>query len=570
MKSIVKQFLSYRYHHPRRLFSTNVVTGHPRRLFSTNEVTGSSTSDGDNDNYRYPHAFPTTSTIKEFRNAWDYLPDGARHQIDNKSNINITLAGRIMSKRDMSNSLTFLDLVGGNEGMDKVQIIADTKYLKDTNTLSPDKIQRGDIIGVKGFPGKSNRGELSILSEELVLLAPCNAPMPDTARNKMTDHDLRFRKRYLDFLINSNSRNIILTRIRTLQYIRKYLEDKGFLEVETPILSVAAGGAIAKPFKTNSIAFGKDMDLFLRIAPELYLKKMIIAGFERVFEIGKVFRNEGVDPTHNPEFTTCEFYIAYADYNDLMHMTEDMIRGLVYEITGGSYILEYTINDDNGDGNNNVKDNDDNSGKGKKTISIDFEQPFERISLIEGIEARGGFTIPKPIDKSNVELNTFLEKKILELNLKLPTVKTTAKLLDKLTKHYLEDNIMERPTFIIDHPEVMSPLAKDHRSKPGMTERFELFICGKELCNAYTELNDPELQRERFENQALDKSKGDNEAHGIDEDFISALNHGLPPTAGWGMGIDRLVMFLTNVKHIREVIAFPTVRPEEGIIEEES
>lgn len=519
----------------------------------------------ENKDDKYPHAFPTTSSIKEFRDAWDYLPHGARHQKEsdisnNKATpINAALAGRIMSKRDMSNSLTFLDLVGGNDGTDKVQVIIDTKYLKDTNDIYPSNIQRGDIIGVKGFPGKSNRGELSIISEELCLLAPCKSPMPDTARNKMTDHDLRFRKRYLDFLINSNSKNIILTRIRTLQYIRNYLERKGFLEVETPILSVAAGGAIAKPFKTNSVAFGNHTDLYLRIAPELYLKKLIIGGFEKVFEIGKVFRNEGLDPTHNPEFTSCEFYMAYADYNDLMSITEDMIRGLVYEVTGGSYILKYTIDD--GDSNNDMT---------SRTVSIDFEPPFERISLIEGIEKRGGFTIPRPIDKSNMELNTFLENKILELNLKLPTVKTTTKLLDKLTKFYLEDNILERPTFIIDHPEVMSPLAKDHRSKPGMTERFELFICGKELCNAYTELNDPEKQRERFSDQALDKSKGDAEAHNIDENFIDALNYGLPPTAGWGMGIDRMIMFLTNTKHIREVIAFPTVRPEERIVVDDS
>ena len=199
-----------------------------------------------------------------------------------------------MSKRDMSSTLTFLDIVGGTEGKDKLQVIVDTQYLKDTNDLLPSDIHRGDIIGVNGFPGKSNRGELSLVSEELVLLAPCKSPIPDVARNKITDPDLRFRKRYLDFLTNERSRNIMLTRIRTLKYIRRYLEDRGFLEVETPILSVAAGGAIAKPFETKSVAFGGDTDLYLRIAPELYLKKMIIGGFERVFEIGKVFRNEGL------------------------------------------------------------------------------------------------------------------------------------------------------------------------------------------------------------------------------------------------------------------------------------
>ena len=531
----------------------SLYTKNTRFLSSHNSLSGA-----------YPHSFLTTSSIQDFRDAWEHLPNGARHKAndaDDRSGasndalpVNTSLAGRIMSKRDMSSTLTFLDIVGGTEGKDKLQVIVDTQYLKDTNDLLPSDIHRGDIIGVNGFPGKSNRGELSLVSEELVLLAPCNSPIPDVARNKITDPDLRFRKRYLDFLTNERSRNIMLTRIRTLKYIRRYLEDRGFLEVETPILSVAAGGAIAKPFETKSVAFGGDTDLYLRIAPELYLKKMIIGGFERVFEIGKVFRNEGVDPTHNPEFTTCEFYMAYADYNYLMDMTEDMIRNLVYEMNDGSYVLEYCINEDEHDGTESSK---------RDIVSIDFEPPFERISLIEGIEERGGFTIPRPIHKSNTELNTFLHEKISELNLRLPTVKTTSKLLDKLAKYYLEDRILERPTFIIDHPEVMSPLAKDHRTKPCVTERFELFLCGKELCNAYTELNDPNVQRERFQSQAEDKSMGDNEAHQIDEDFLSALNHGLPPTAGWGMGIDRLVMFLTNTRHIREVIAFPTVRPEE-------
>ena len=317
---------------------------------------------------------------------------------------------------------------------------------------------------------------------------------------------------------------------------------RNFLEVETPILNMIPGGATALPFTTvhNELK----MQMFMRIAPELYLKTLIIGGLDRVYEIGRQFRNEGMDMTHNPEFTTCEFYMAYADYHDLMDMTEEMIRGMVYEITG-SYKLTYHPNR--------------TAESEGEPIVIDFEPPFERVPMVQGVEERGGFKIP-PIETE--EERIFLDNKVTVLVLVcLP--RTTAKLIDNLVGYYIEDNVVERPTFIIDHPELMSPLAKYHRSKSGMTERFELFINGKELCNAYTELNNPRVQRQRFDDQAKQKAQGDDEAQFKDENFCEAMEYGLPPTGGWGLGIDRLTMFLTDNNTIKEVLLFPAMKPEE-------
>jgi len=310
--------------------------------------------------------------------------------------------------------------------------------------------------------------------------------------------------------------------------------------VETPMMNMIAGGATAKPFVTyhNDL----HMNLFMRVAPELYLKQLVVGGIDRVYEIGRQFRNESIDLTHNPEFTTVEFYMAYADYYDLMDLSESLLSGMVKAITG-SYILSYHP-----------------EGPEGPEIQIDFTPPFRRISILEELQRVANVSLPE--DVASGSCNDYLKKICEERHIDCPPPQSTARLIDKLVGEYIEPTCIN-PTFICDHPQLMSPLAKWHRSKPGLTERFELFVNGRELCNAYTELNDPRVQRKLFEEQTKQKAAGDEEAQAVDETFCTALEYGLPPTGGWGMGIDRLAMLLTDNNNIKEVLLFPAMRPQQ-------
>ena len=484
----------------------------------------------------YPHKFHVSIQLPDYVAKYKDIEAGTKVEEDK-----VSLAGRIMRKAASGTKLIFFDL--RSEGA-KVQMICDARQFEasglDVHAFQKlmNSVKRGDIVGVEGYPGKSKRGELSIFPCSLEVLAPC-LHMPPGAHFGLKDQETRYRQRYLDLIMNPRVADIFRTRSQVIEGVRSFLNARGFMEVETPMMNMIPGGATAKPFITyhNDL----DMTLYMRVAPELYLKMLVVGGLDRVYEIGKQFRNEGIDLTHNPEFTTCEFYQAYADYNDLMKMTEDMISGMVKKITGG-YKIQYHPEGPDGPVN-----------------EVDFSPPFKRISMCSGLEEALNVKLPSDLDSE--EARIFLVDLCAKHNVDCPPPQTTARLLDKLVGEYLESQCIN-PTFICDHPQIMSPLAKWHRNLPGMTERFELFVNCKEVANAYTELNDPIRQRELFQQQASAKAQGDDEAMFIDENFCAALEYGLPPTGGWGFGIDRFTMFLTDNNNIKEVLLFPAMKPE--------
>jgi len=435
-----------------------------------------------------------------------------------------------------------------------VQVFADASKFTEFASLEKEErnakfsalmvtMKRGDIVGVRGTPGKTRRGELSLFPTEMVLLTPCLHMLPKSGPGLpgLTDKETRYRQRYLDLIMNPGTRSNFITRTRIINFLRRFLDMHGFLEVETPMMNAIPGGATARPFITKHNEL--NLDMYMRIAPELYLKMLVVGGLDRVYEVGRLFRNEGMDLTHNPEFTTCEFYWAYADYDDLIKFTEELLSQMVLNICGSYKIKLHP---------------EPKPGEEPRVLEMDFTPPFKRISMISGLEEKLGVKFPMPLESD--EANEFLKQQCKKHNVECKPPHTTARLLDKLVGEFLESQCLD-PTFICDHPKIMSPLAKDHRSMPGLTERFELFANYHEMCNAYTELNDPVEQRARFASQAKDKAAGDDEAMFVDEGYITALEYGLPPTAGWGMGIDRLTMLLTDNESIKEVLLFPAMRP---------
>ena len=492
----------------------------------------------DNGENPYPHKFQRTHRVDELLKEFDSQCVENGVFFEDKP---VAITGRVLSLRGASKHLKFIDLTGDSA---KVQIMANRQFYEGEIEfgLLFTTIKRGDILGIKGIVGRTNTGEFSVRLTHIERLSYCLHILPDPTDPKAKlNKDTRFRQRYLDLLMNPYVKDIFKTRVKVINFIRSYLTERDFFEAETPMMNMIPGGATARPFITlhNELK----MNLYMRIAPELYLKMLVVGGMDRVFEIGKQFRNEGIDATHNPEFTTCEFYWAYCDYNDLMDFTEKMLSDMVYSIRG-TYKIDY---------------HPEGKEHPESKVEIDFTPPFRRIPMMKGLEEKLGVTMPE--DLYSDEATEFFKKICAERNIKCAPPLTTPRLIDKLVGEFLECDCTN-PTFIIDHPQVMSPLAKWHRNTRGLTERFELFVNQKELINAYTELNDPKVQLDAFEDQAKQKEKGDIEAQFVDEDFVKSLEYGLPPTAGWGIGVDRLTMFLTDTSTIKEVLLFPAMKPD--------
>lgn len=485
----------------------------------------------------YPHKYHRQYTIPQYRRKYAPLLTEPDTSLDET----VTIAGRIINKRSSGSKLHFITIQGD---METVQVIsALTDYIDQSKFAEiHSKLKRGDIIGLAGKPSLSKSSEFSLKATEITLLSTCYHMLPDDYFG-LSSFEQRFRQRYLDFIVNRDNIKTFIQRANIIKYIRKFFDERDFVEVETPVLNQIAGGAAARPFVTHHNDLNQTM--FLRIAPELYLKELVVGGMDRVYEIGKQFRNEGIDLTHNPEFTSCEAYWAYMDYHDWMTATEDLLYGLAMELHG-SPIVRYAPKD--------------SEGKPLPEVTFNFNKPFKRLHIIPELEKRLKVSFDNVDFESDAGIQ-FLMDLCKKHKADCPPPYTAPRLLDALIAEFLEPECHD-PCFICDHPRVMSPLAKWHRNDPRLTERFELFVNKKELANAYTELNNPIVQREEFVKQVRNRDKGDVESMEIDEGFVAALEHALPPTGGWGLGIDRLVMFLTSQSNIKEVLLFPAMKPE--------
>ncbi len=438
----------------------------------------------------------------------------------------VTVVGRIMSKRGQG-KVVFSDI---HDIDGKIQLFLKIDKVGEENIKQYKTLDLGDWVAVTGEVFKTKTEEVTVNANTFELIGKSLKPLPEKWHG-LKDPDLRYRQREVDIITNPEVKTTFIKRSKIISAMREFLDNKGFLEVETPILSPIAGGAAARPFITHHNTL--DMDMYLRIATELYLKRLIVAGFEKVYEIGRNFRNEGMDIRHNPEFTAIELYEAYSDYNDMMEITENMVAYICEKING---ITKVTY----------------------QGTEIDFAPPWRRVTMVDVVKEHAGVDFNEI--KSNEEAQAIAKEKHLEFAKPLETV-TKGDVLNALYEEFGEANMIQ-PTFVMDYPVEISPLTKKKRGNPEFTERFEGFVFGRELCNAYSELNDPIVQRQRFEQQAKERELGDDEAYLLDEQFMSALETGMPPTGGMGMGIDRLIMFLTDSASIRDVILFPTMRPQ--------
>lgn len=458
----------------------------------------------------YPYSYEVTATAMDIKSDYD--------SFEGKS---VSSAGRILRRRGMG-KLGFMDV---SDASGKIQVMLSDDSLDEDSKSLVKLLDIGDIIGVFGDVTKTQKGEISILAKKVTILSKSLRILPEKFHG-LSDTELRYRKRYLDLIVNSDVKTFFTTRADILRYMRNFLDERQYVEFETPVLQPTYGGANAKPFKTHYEALKSDV--YLRVADELYLKRLIIGGFERVYEVSKDFRNEDIDSTHNPEFTQIECYEAYKDYNDYMSMTEELLNGMAQKLFG--------------------KDSIEYQGK-----TISFAAPFKRVKWVERLKELSGIDVSVMDDDSakKVASDEGLETEITN------AYHVADALFDKYVKPELWD-----PTFVMDFPSYMCPLTKECRGNPKLSERFELYIAGKEVANCYSELTDPIIQRKNFMEQERERELGDEEANPVDTDFLEAIEYGMPPTAGIGISIDRIAMILTNNISIKEVLAFPAMRPE--------